>query len=86
MESLPRDVLVYLALELDLLDIVNLCKSNKKIDEKICKNHHFWRNKINRDYPNKSQQELIEKAMATDSLDLFKFILKSDNIIQEDAI
>ena len=86
MESLPKDVLVYLALELDLVDIASLCRSNRKIDEKICKNHNFWRNKINRDYPNKNQYELIEKAIQADSLDLFKFLPKFDNIVQEDAI
>jgi hypothetical protein len=80
MESLPKDVLVYLALELNLVDIVSLCKSNKNIDNKICKNQYFWRNKINKEYPNNSQNDLITKAIQADSLDMFNFLIGTDTI------
>lgn len=46
LETLPKDVLMYLALEFNIIDIINLCKSSKKINDKICKQKHFWSNKF----------------------------------------
>ena len=51
MEQLPRDVLVYMAMMLDLPDILSLCNSNSKFNEKVCNNEQFWYNKIRQDYP-----------------------------------
>ena len=48
----PKDVLVLLALELDYPDILNYCKSDERVNEKICRNREFWRSKLIRDFPN----------------------------------
>jgi ankyrin repeat protein len=77
MDSLPKDVLAYLVLDLDLVDIFNLCKTNKNINKKICKNPDFWRNKIIKYNKNNS---LIEEAIKYDSVDLFKLLVKPENL------
>lgn len=51
LEKLPSDVLIYMALELDMVEILNLCKVSDNIDFIICNNERFWMNKVIRDYP-----------------------------------
>lgn len=51
MEKLPKDVLMELALELNLPDIVSLCRTSSRIDRDVCENSIFWRNKIRKDFP-----------------------------------
>ena len=52
MEQTDKNVLIDLALNLDLNSLSNLCKTSKKINEIICANDLFWRKKLNKDYPN----------------------------------
>ena len=40
--KLPIPVLHKIVLELDLDDIINLCQTNSKLHDKICKNKLFW--------------------------------------------
>ena len=51
METLPKDVIVKLALELENEDILKLCSSSKRYNEYVCKNEKFWLNKIRKEYP-----------------------------------
>lgn len=50
METLPGDVLMYMVLNMDLPEILALCQSNHRLNNKICGNIDFWRNKLHRDY------------------------------------
>ena len=51
METIPKDVLIKIALELDYIDILRWCVSNKYVNEKVCKNTNFWRDLLYKDYP-----------------------------------
>ena len=51
MDSLPKDALVLLAMELNYADILKFCNSSKKINKYICQNTNFWRNKTYITYP-----------------------------------
>ena len=51
METLNKDMLVKIALELDLPRLLRFCESEKRINDKVCKNNDFWRNKLERDFP-----------------------------------
>lgn len=51
MEHLNRDLLIYLALEMDIPTLINYCSLNKKINL-ICNSKTFWMNKLNNDFPN----------------------------------
>lgn len=46
----PKDVIVYLALTLDLPEILSLCRTNSKFNNIVCENQSFWRNKLKKDY------------------------------------
>ena len=51
METIPKDVLIQMALELDYIDILSWCVSNKYVNEKVCKNQDFWKKMLYKDYP-----------------------------------
>ena len=50
MNHLPKDLVIQLALELDLPSILNYCRSSKKFNHMICDNYTFWMNKHIRDF------------------------------------
>lgn len=52
--ELSRDALIYMALMLDLPEILSLCESSSKINKIVCQNQEFWYNKIKREYPEKN--------------------------------
>ena len=51
MDKLPKDVVAEIAMELNNIDIIRLCKSNKKFNQNVCENESFWLNKILKEYP-----------------------------------
>lgn len=51
MEYLNKDILMLLAIEMDLPSLLNFCESSKKINDKVCKQNIFWRNKLEKERP-----------------------------------
>ena len=67
MEKLTKDELFSLAINLDLPDILKLCSSNKKIDQRLCLRDNIWINKLKEfpdyqkhleDFKNMSKKEI----------------------------
>lgn len=52
MEGLNKDLIIFLALDLDLITLIKLCATNKKFNNLICNNNIFWMNRLHQDYPN----------------------------------
>jgi len=50
MERLPIDVLVKMALELDLPEILKYCLVSKKFNTSVCMNRDFWILKLRKDF------------------------------------
>ena len=50
MESLPKDVVIEMALNLSPDDLINLCSVSKSLN-RICNSNDFWRRKLEKDYP-----------------------------------
>jgi len=48
---LNKDLIIYLAFDLDYPDILSLCKTSKKLNLALCKNETFWENKIRNERP-----------------------------------
>jgi len=50
--KLPKDILFKTALELDLSDILSLCETDEKINDKLCidDNPYFWIEKLQKDF------------------------------------
>ena len=48
MQKLNRDELILIALDLDLPDLIAFCRSNEKIDRKVCQNDNFWDNYLDK--------------------------------------
>ena len=51
MESLPKDLIMTIALEYNLHDILFTCLMSKRMRDIICDNETFWMNKVRRDFP-----------------------------------
>lgn len=51
METIDKNVLRLIALELDLPSLLRFCQSDKFKNQEICESNIFWRLKLNRDYP-----------------------------------
>ncbi len=49
---MDKNVLLIMALELDMSSLYKLCSTNKKMNNLICNNQIFWRKKLNIEYPN----------------------------------
>lgn len=48
--NLTKDVLILTALELNLVDLIGLCQTSKKMNDIICNNQDFWFKKVRKDY------------------------------------
>lgn len=46
-----RDVLFSIALEMDLPNIISMCRTSSKINDYICNSRNFWIRKIKKEYP-----------------------------------
>ena len=46
-----KDILGVIALDLNYYDILSLCSSHSRFNNRICQNNAFWYNKIKRDFP-----------------------------------
>ena len=49
-ERLPKDLILKLALELDLPSVLSYCRSSKKFNNLICDNYIFWINRHLKDF------------------------------------
>ena len=50
MNYLPKDLLIELALDLDLPEVIKFCSSSQRINKTICESDVFWSKKFIRDY------------------------------------
>ena len=51
-KELPKDVIVLIALSMDIPEILSLCITSKKFNINVCKNKIFWISKLNKDFNN----------------------------------
>ena len=49
--SLDKNLLILIALELDLPNIIKFCQTSKRNDQAVCNNPAFWRQKLAHDFP-----------------------------------
>jgi len=86
MENFPKDVLVLIALKLDLLSIINFSQTSEIIKSKVYDNIYFWKQKLKDDFKvsvlreNSSCKDLflnksLLKGINEDNLDLVKLSL-----------
>lgn len=70
MNNIPRDVLIKLAIEMDLPDLLSFCLTSKNINAQICDNKEFWRRKL------LSEENLknIPKSFDSKSMYIMKYL------------
>lgn len=52
MERFDKNLLRLMAIELDMPSLIKFCKTNKRINKEVCQSQDFWRNKLNKEFPN----------------------------------
>jgi hypothetical protein len=50
METVPKNVMINLALKLNFKDIKSLCLTSTRFNEIICESKIFWRKKLIKEY------------------------------------
>jgi hypothetical protein len=78
MERLSKDIIVKLALGMDLPEILSLCMTSKRFNRFVCENNRFWVSMIKRDYPG-YPYELMKGEK--DYKDLYKRLKEKEGII-----
>ena len=51
LQTLPKDALFSIAIELDLPDLLSLCNSYERINELICERNDIWNYKLRKEFP-----------------------------------
>lgn len=61
MNSLPDDVIIYIALIMDTQEVLQLCNTHSKFNKIICNNQKYWLNKLLNDFPEDFKNGDIKK-------------------------
>jgi len=49
-EKLPTDVIIHMALDLSLPDLISLCQTSKRFNRIVCDNNIYWLNRLIKEY------------------------------------
>ena len=70
--DLPRDIIVYMALTMDIPEILSLCETSQKFNNIVCENKNFWISKLYKDY----QIEYTDiKSVLSDPKTLYQLLI-----------
>ena len=65
MDKAPKDVLVTIAMDLDLPSLLRWCQSSSRIQRDVCNNQNVWRGRLLRDYPDYERFNLKKSLKET---------------------
>ena len=82
LESLPKDVIRKIGLELNPRDVINMCLSNKRLNSIICEDTNFWRNKIYIDFPTRIPFNIQHLSASASPKRLYEMISARSKIIE----
>jgi|SRR5581483_2564437 len=87
MENTSRDILFQIGIELDLPDLLRLCKSNKQINTKLCQQDAIWNYKLKKDFneyldfsENASQYPIFFEIYQKNKKEYYIFLYKLNKI------
>jgi hypothetical protein len=78
MDKFPKDMLIQVALDLDMVHIIKFCKTNKRVNSAVCENENFWRQKLLKDYPNHFQLSQVQESYRKKYLRISSFYQSVD--------
>lgn len=85
-DRLPKDLLIKLAIDLDLPDLLRWCQLNKRFNNLTCRNDTFWMNKFYHEYgkyskvPYMSWKDFYKYVTTIDPDDLLIGGAKNNNL------
>ena len=83
MENLPKDILIKIALDFKLSDIINLCLTSQIINRKLCLNQMFWMKKL-MEFDINNKNDIPEKYRLKDGRsDYKKYYLYIDYMLKK---
>ncbi len=67
-EKVPSDIIRYMALVMDLPELLSLCRTSKRFNREICENVGYWRERLAKDFDTESPnpKRLYEKLSQYD--------------------
>lgn len=83
MDKLPNDILIYMALDMDMVEIISLCKTSTRLNLSICQNSSFWISKLKKDY-NISFDEV--KSIIADPREFYQVLKTEPDFLYEEAM
>lgn len=75
LDKIDKDILMEIALGLDMPELLKLCLTSKRINGLICNNKLFWLNKVKRNYP-KTYIAYFKKDTSPDWKSIYEKIYK----------
>ena len=51
LSQLPNHLLMEMALDYNMMELLSLCRTSKRMNNLLCNNPEFWRSKLIREYP-----------------------------------
>lgn len=86
METIHKDILIKLALDLDLPDLLSLCRTSERFNTIVCNSDKFWKQKLWKDYKINSKiskttyKNIIKNSARCNNL-LLTGKVKKDNFV-----
>ena len=88
MDHLPKDLLIELALDLDLPEVIKFCGTSQRINKTVCESDIFWMKRFIRDYGDypkttkttETWKEFYYKILNTSGYDLLWEGLMTNNL------
>ena len=81
--DLSNDVLIFMALNMDMTEILSLCKSSSRFNLGICRNPTFWIQKLKKDY-NINFNEV--KSIVSDPKQFYQALKDEPDFLYEEAM
>jgi hypothetical protein len=82
-DTLPDDLIIKIALSMDLGEISSLCQTSVKFNQVVCENKQYWMNKMIRDY---GLYYNDYKTLINDSRTLYYSLINNPKKVYELAI
>ena len=83
MELLPNDMVVYIALSMDIPEVLSLCQTSKRINQIVCDNNNFWISKLKRDYDITMEDPSTTKSAYKNITNVIKKVPNPDDLLEK---
>ena len=59
--NLPNDVIMYMALNMDIPEILSLCNTSNRFNNLVCNNQKYWMNRLLKEFPERINTQNVSR-------------------------